>query len=289
MLAHFQNEKFKIWALKHIHNNTRLITIHHGGGAFYRYNGIMLYDREVSDRYISTGYKNLFGNKTKPLGQFFNHLKYGKYNRKGLALLVSVAMPRYSFDLRSMVIAGQMIEYFNDQFKFYENLTNNVKNQLKVRLYNTDYGWSQKQRWLDHFPEVQFDKNRKMNVSIRQSRLMIGTYASTTYNETLASNIPTIIFWNTKHWELSKVSDPFFQELKRVGIFHLTPESAAKQVVKIWDDIDTWWYGLELQKVRKNYCLAFAYKPKNLIEGIKDVLVQEKMKCDAEQEYKNCL
>ena len=41
-----------------------------------------------------------------------------------------------------------------------------------------------------------------------------GTYAATTYNETLASNIPTIIYWNPEHWGLSAESDLFFEELK---------------------------------------------------------------------------
>ncbi len=53
---------------------------------------------------------------------------------------------------------------------------------------------------------------------------MISTYAATTYNETIAANIPTIIYWNTKHWELDDKSKPLFEELKSVGIFHETPK-----------------------------------------------------------------
>ena len=47
---------------------------------------------------------------------------------------------------------------------------------------------------------------------------------------------------------------------------------------KIWNNINGWWYSHELQKVRESYCRAFAYRPKNLTERIKKVLVNEKDK-----------
>lgn len=273
---HFSNDVFKCFCMEKIENGARLVIGQHGGGPLHKYNGGSAYELAIADAYLSTGSGNCRKNgKIKDIGQLFNRLKVNKYNKKGGALLVTVAMPRYSFDLRSMAIAGQMLGYFEDQFSFYDSLTDEIRDQLNVRLYAGDYGWSQKQRWLDRFSAVKFDTNKKMVKSIQQSRLMIGTYAATTYNETLASNIPTIIYWNPEHWELSVESDPFFEELKRVGIFHTTPQSAAQQVVKIWDDIDKWWYGPDLQSVRERYCRAFAYKSKDLVKKVKRALVEE--------------
>jgi putative transferase (TIGR04331 family) len=60
-----------------------------------------------------------------------------------------------------------------------------------------------------------------------------------------------------------------------VGIFHATPQSAAQQVVNIWDDIDKWWYSSDLQSVREKYCRAFANKPKGLVKKIKKALLEE--------------
>jgi putative transferase (TIGR04331 family) len=284
--SHYSNDIFKCSIMDMIESGVRLVVGQHGGGALHKYNGGTNFDLSIANRYLSPG-NGTKGNNIIGVGQLFNNQKYNKYDKRGPALLVTVAMPRYSFDLRSMVIAGQMLGYFEDQFNFYNSLTDEIKNQLNVRLYVHDYGWNQKQRWLDRFPDVQIDKNRKMNKAIRQSRLMIATYAATTYNETLASNIPTIIYWNPVHWELSKESDSLFDDLKRVGIFHTTPESAAKHVVKIWSDIDNWWYDSELQDIRKRYCRAFAHKPKGMIKKLKKVLLEEKEKYDAEQEKNN--
>ena len=123
-------------------------------------------------------------------------------------------MPRFAYSLFSGVIAGQMISYFEDQFSFYQELSTKIRSKLVVRLYHGDYKWNQRQRWLDKFPTIQFDNNTKMDSSVEQSRLIIATYSATTYNETLASNIPTIIFWDSNYWELNKISDPIFQKLK---------------------------------------------------------------------------
>ena len=278
--SHYSNDVFKSFMIDKVDKGARLVIGQHGGGALHKYNGGSAFDLAIADKYLSPG-DGCKGDNIEDVGQLFAQQRYNKYNKKGPALLVTVTMPRYSFDLRSMAISGQMVEYFEDQFIFYESLTDNIKEQFIVRLYQSDYGWNYKQRWIDRFPDVKFDMSGKMNSSIRRSRLMIGTYAATTYNETLASNIPTIIYWNPEHWELSKESDPYFAELKRVGIFHDTPQSAARQVLKIWDNIDEWWYEEELQSVREIYCRAFAYRPKNLIERLKKVLVDEKDKCRA--------
>jgi putative transferase (TIGR04331 family) len=73
---------------------------------------------------------------------------------------------------------------------------NRLPLELLVRTYHGDYNWDQRNRWKDVFPNFMFDDNQKMDKSIRQSKLMIPTYSETTYNQTLASNIPTIIYWD---------------------------------------------------------------------------------------------
>lgn len=277
--SHFGNDSFKCSIMHLVESGTRLIIGQHGGGPFHKYNSGTNFELSIANKYLSTG-NIMTSDVIIDIGQLFNRQKYNKYNNKGAALLVTVAFPRYSYSLRSMTTAGQMLDYFEEQFDFYYHLTDRIKKQLNIRLYHGDYEWDQKQRWLDRFPDVKFDTNKKFDKSVQQSRLVVGTYAATTYNQTLASNIPTIMYWNPSHCELSAESAPFFEELKRVGVFHTTPQSAAKQVIKIWNNIDYWWYEQDLQDVRKRYCRAFAHKPKELVNKITKVLVEEANKYD---------
>ena len=270
--SHFNDDLFKIFCLSKVDKGSKLIIGQHGGGPFHKFNGATSFELSIADKYLTTGTGNK-GEKKEVVGQIFNRLKYNYYNKKGPALLITTAMPRYSCDMRSMVIAGQMNKYFDDQFEFYDNLPPNIQKQLTVRLHNVDYRWSQKQRWIDRFPNIKIDKDQKIKNSVGESRICVVTYAATSYNETLANNTPTIIYWNKDYWGLSKESEPYFQELKRVGIFHTSPKSAAKQLEKIWNDVDLWWNGDDLQEVRKSYCHAFAYRPKNLTKRIKKALI----------------
>ncbi|MDP7264751.1 MAG: hypothetical protein QGH39_04235, partial [Candidatus Thermoplasmatota archaeon] len=104
---------------------------------------------------------------------------------------------------------------------------------------------------------VYFGK-KTMYQQLNESRLCVGTYNSTTDLETLSGNYPTIIFFNPDHWELRKSAQPFFDDLRRVGIYHITPESAAAKVNEIYQDPISWWNSDKVQEVRSRFCRQFA-------------------------------
>ena len=97
-------------------------------------------------------------------------------------------------------------------------------------------------------------------------------YAATTYNETLAANMPTIIFWNPEYWHLHESCASIFEKLRAVGIFHTSPESAAHHLINIWDDVGSWWKSSEVQDVRKLYCKDYANIVDNLPKVIGNIL-----------------
>jgi putative transferase (TIGR04331 family) len=103
---------------------------------------------------------------------------------------------------------------------------------------------------------------------IRKSRIYISTYNATTYLESFTMNVPTVIYWNPNHWELRDSALPYFADLKRVGIFHDTPESAAAHVAKIWDDVETWWTGPELTEVLRRFKDQYCSLPDDLVSCV---------------------
>jgi putative transferase (TIGR04331 family) len=138
-----------------------------------------------------------------------------------------------------------------------------------------DYGWGQAARWHEHFPELRLDEGREPIVSlIEKCRLCISTYNGTTFLESLAMNIPTIIFWNPNHWECRDSAVPYFDRMRAVGIFHETPESAAHQMARVWDDVATWWNSKSVQAVRKEFCYRYSRMPERPLEDMEKVLRQ---------------
>ena len=53
-------------------------------------------------------------------------------------------------------------------------------------------------------------------------------------------------------------AQPYFDDLRRVGILHDTPESAAAKVNEIYKDPLSWWHSDEIQEVINRFCHQFA-------------------------------
>lgn len=274
--SHFTDDLFKAWAARCVSSGARLIVGEHGGMGVGLFNGAHRYEVSIADTYLSTGWKDSNKKNIIPLGNSrYRSIKVNA-NPCGNALLVCGNMPRYGFDIRSMMLSSQVLDYFNDQFRFIDALTNNVREEIRVRLYQSDYGWEQKSRWLDRYPSILLDDgNLPMWKVASQCRLFIGTYNATTYIEALSQNFPTVMFWNPSHWEVKPEAQPFFDKLRDAGIFHESPESAAKHVSRIWNDIPGWWQSETVQVARESFCDAYAVSLPDLIGRLKKILVDE--------------
>ncbi len=112
----------------------------------------------------------------------------------------------------------------------------------------------------------------EINDLIRQSRLYIFTYNATTFLESFTMNVPTVIYWNPMHWELRESAAPYFDDLKPVGIFHETPQSAAQHVSVIWDNVDAWWADLALQEVLERFKAHYCHLPHDLLGRVEIAL-----------------
>ena len=73
------------------------------------------------------------------------------------------------------------------------------------------------------------------------------TYNATGYLETLASNVPTILYFNSKDNPIRANSEPYFEQLKKVNIFDDIFE-ATKHINSIWSNIDSGGMTRELKK-----------------------------------------
>ena len=265
--AHFNDDIFKHWAANEINLGAKLIIGQHGGGPFHAYNGATFYEHSICDNYLTCGKASKDIAKFVNAGQYWARLNKDCYNSNGDIALVTASMPRYAHDLRSMAISSLLLNYFNDLFTFYENLTSNVTNCTSIRLYSKgDYGWNQRKRWKDRFRDIRFSSTKdSFQQCAKQSRLVVATYNCTTYCETLAANIPTLIFWDESIWQMDSSSKDYFDLLKEVGIFHDNPINAANYLNEIYADTTAWWSDTSRQKARRVFCEKYAYREKNQV------------------------
>ena len=95
---------------------------------------------------------------------------------------------------------------------------------------------------------------------MKTSKIVIITYNGTSVLQTLSMNIPTIIFWDPKFWELTDDAHRIFLQLEKNKIFHRSAESAVEFLNKVYDNIDDWWLSDEVQESVDTFCSNYAKK-----------------------------
>ena len=259
--AYNSDDLFKAWAAEKVEKNTQFVIGQHGGNfGMAPFSFTEDHQIKIATKWLSWGWSDSSRSRVVPMGNLkCMRRRQVRYNPNGGALMVSMAIPRYSYHLYAGIVSKQWLDFVADHQVFLYSLPQTLREQVLLRLYGNDYGWDQFDRWNEQMPEVCLDFGRQNYYKlIEQSRLFIATYNATTYLESLNWNIPTIIFWNPMHWELKEEVRPYFELLESVGIFHRTPESAAQHMLEVWDNVSDWWESREVQSARAQFCHQFS-------------------------------
>ena len=271
----FKNDFFSFYMALAKMNGAKILTWQHGGhfgiGKFSVYEN---YQVSISDKFFSWGWNNK-NNNVIPLGYFKKPKGKNKFFKsKESVLYVNTMYPRYSWCIYSTPISSsQNIRYFDSQINFFKNLDKTIFSKMIIKLPNYNHGWNIKARFRDSFPGINIYNGKKSALSlINKVKLTICSYNGTFFLESLANNIPTIIFMDKEYFELNKESIPMFKILKKHLIFHETSLSAANHLNLIYDKVDEWWYEENLQKSLKKFIYSYcrSYKIDKLISSLNE-------------------
>ena len=129
--------------------------------------------------------------------------------------------------------------FLAEQIRFARSLPDAVRGALTVRI---DAAADRRDRTCyidrlkDGLPGIDIDPStRPIEGPMRRCRLFVYTYNSSGFLESLARNIPTVMFWNPWYFELRSSAQPYFDLLSAARIFHDTPEGAARHVAEVWE------------------------------------------------------
>ena len=158
-------------------------------------------------------------------------------------------------------IFSELENYFKDQKELISHLSPTIKKKLTIKLHPKFHNkvFQEDIRWFEFDPSLMIEtKKVSVNYLISRSRLVLHAYDSTGILDTLTRNIPTIAFWQNGFDHLREKIIPDYQKLVDAGIVHLSPQSTAKKINEIWDDVDGWWEKKQTQEARKNFCDKYA-------------------------------
>lgn len=259
----YGSDYFTYWCALNVDSkNSKLVCSQHGGNyGMGLFSMIDNHEIKISDTFFSWGWKNSLNNvKPIPSGKLIKNVKIAP-DKKRQVLSLLMDLPRYSRHLFSIPIGSSgMNKYMKDQFAFIKELSGEVKNMLLIRPYLHDYGENQIKKIQDKFPGIRVLLKGTFYDELRNSRIFIGTYNSTTFLETFSINFPTLIFWDEYEWELNEDAKIFFDKLKKIGVFYNNPKLAADFLNDNIDHIFEWWNSRNVQETldefRNKYCLT---------------------------------
>ena len=274
-------ELFKFWTAHNIENNSVLLIGQHGGGygmhkfAFYEDHAY-----KIADKFITWGWgKGKGTNKFSPVGYFKwdKNNKYDKNNAgklKNDIMIVISAMPRYAGSIFAGDLScSQWERYFHELSLLIKNIDDYLHEQIIIRIFKHDYGLDQINRWKDAFPKIRIDQAEiSIFEAYKSTKLFVATQNATTYLESFVHDIPSVMCWNPKYWEINNEATPYFEKLKEVKIFHDNPQSLAEHINNISNDIDEWWNNNKVKYVREEFMIKYCNNKIDSLQNIQNVI-----------------
>ncbi len=250
-----------------------LIYGQHGGlYGMAKFSWAETHEKSIANRYLTWGWEDGSEN-TIPTGIFRVPKKIKDAGKGDDILLVTLNTPRYSYRLSSETLSF-LNTYFNNILRFASDLEGELQQKLLVRLTNYEYGWEIAKRWKDRFADIRLDDgNSRMYALMKRAKVVVHTYNSTGYLECLAAGIPTLIFVDEDESQVREAARPFIETLKSVGIFHPSPDSAARFLNERWDTLQDWWESPDVSDAVAIFKDRFCRQPDNLLSVINEEIM----------------
>lgn len=278
--AHEASEAFRFWLAEHREQGVPVALVQHGGVyGMGRFSSVEYDERKLGDVYYSWGWREErdVSVRSLPASKLIGTQPRVK-KIAGNILWSWNGVPTYAYRLYSVPIAGQIEYFYQFQKEFIGAVIPEIKERMVLRLYPKDRGWRERTRWPDNFEGVSvYQGKESFERQLQQASLFICAYHGTTFLQSLAANIPTLIVWDERFWELRPEAVEAFKKLQEVGIFLPVASQGAKQLNLIgaapWD----WWQSEQVQQVRQKFIKQYALMDqqwlprwKNAIQTLRD-------------------
>ncbi len=258
-VGHWASELFKLWSAEQVIKGCKLIPVQHGGsinmGSMICFN----FEEDISDFYaawvIPLHPKHVRLPAPKLIG-------FKVHSEKKIISLIGLELPRYVIRVGATPMAGQILIHYDQAIKFYHSLTDIIRPHFRAKPC-PDMGWNIRQRYIDDLGADKLIEGQTFYEVLAHSKVVICTYPCTTFAESMASGLPTLLLYPGHLWELNPAMDPLLKILMAAKIVFHDPQAAATQLNVIWEDPDQWWNSSEVVYARNEFHRQAVYLGSN--------------------------
>ena len=250
---------------------TKFIYSQHGGTyGLSKYNWAEKFEISVADIYLSWGWKNKINKNIK---RFFIFKNIKRENRvKKNLLMVLNNRTRYFISTDSSFGTEIYSNYISNVTGFLNNLDKSIKENTILRMPPSS---KEKNNFSENLKKnFEFSNTQSFSKACNNSKLIVHTYNSTPFLETISSNLPTILILKKNDNPFKNEAKPFIKNLVKNKILFYDAKLAAKFVNKLWNEnIDDWWNDNKTQKAINKFITNYANTTNNISEEIKKIII----------------
>lgn len=264
------DEKFKLWAAAAAESGSSLYGVQHGGNyGIDQYMQALDHEVAITDKFYSWGWNYNELNDhivSMTASKVIGKKKFKRKKKNNHILFAGTASPRYLYRLQYPT-NNHMEKYCEDQIRFFKSVDRSYQKCISYRTFIQDYGLDIVKRIQNACPDlVMEDWDIPFQDSLMNCKLFVCDHLSSVHAEALSLNIPAILFWDPESYIHRTEARRYLDNLHAVEILHYSPESAAKMVNEVYDNVDDWWNKQERQSARLEFCDHFARNSPNAIE-----------------------
>lgn len=271
----YYDDAFKFVAAEHINKNGRLYGMQHGGVyGSAKYSSSESHELSITDLYFTWGWSSQSKCIPVPSPKLDRTPRRDKFNKRNAPpkhLFVSTCWYKDTFDFP--YTPEYYLKYLQDQYKFFENLDSDNKRHFKLRRYLEDYGWGINNYYetlLSYLPIETWNTN--YYDSLKSSRIAVFDHLSTTFLESLALGVPSIIYVNENIWPIRESLKELINRLREVNVFFDDPQSAS-QWLNDCVNIEEWWACKDVQDAVGLFVSNQALNKQCATESFYDILM----------------
>lgn len=255
------NDMEKVVAAYAHEGGEKLVVPQHGG--FYALLRWHIHAEELEGRngaLVTWGWTHYRGMTTRlvPLPAPLPSRVAGKHCFRDRRLILVGSVIRF----RMMRIAvepwgSSWLEYCRSAVRFLDSLAPAVRAATWFRPYMNTATDLKHEYVTEVFPDMPL-LTGDLHAAMVRCRMLVTTGPDTTTHLALAANVPTVVFWEPQFFKLAEQALPYFDKLKRAGIYFDDPNAAARHVSSVWDTVEDWWMDPQTQDARRTWTDHYA-------------------------------